>query len=103
MEAADYNSCEWCHGLYRPRQLWRHKKCSVKPSKSILSCVRKVASGWMVSSDILSEVKSLISGIQAGPERLVVQNDHLLQTLAGRLLQRVAQSKHHINYIRSRL
>ena len=57
MEAADYNSCEWCHGLYGPRQLWCHKKkCSVKPSKAAYSCVRKVASGWMVSSDIPPEV-----------------------------------------------
>jgi len=59
--------------------------------------------GWILSSDISPEVETVIAGMQTGPERLVVKNDRVMHMLAAKLLSRVAHSRHHINYIRSRL
>jgi len=103
MDATDYQSCEWCHGWYRPRQLWRHKRnCKLKPVQS-RGGVRRVASGMILTSDISPEVKTVIAGMQSGQERLIVSKDTLMHMLAAKLLSRSAHSKHHTNYIRSRL
>jgi len=103
MEIEDYQSCEWCHGLYRPRQLWRHKRhCKLKP-QVVHGCVRTVSTGCVMRSTAPSEVKAVIAGMQSGQERTVIPNDTLMHTLPAKLLSRVAHSKHHTNYIRTRL
>jgi len=104
MEATDYHSCEWCHGWYRPRQLWRHKKnyCKLKPTQPQHN-LRQIKPHWMLPAAIDPEIHTLISGMQSGAERLVVTNDQLMHTLASKLLSRVGHSKSHVNYIRARL
>jgi len=39
----------------------------------------------------------VINGMTRGIERTVVNNDHVLQKLAGKLLSRVDLSKHHLS------
>ena len=45
----------------------------------------------------------MVQGTKKDEKNLIIKNDSLLQQLAGKLVEHVAHSKHHDNYIRNRL
>ena len=99
-----YIPCQYCHGYFGRGQLWRHvRKCKCRPEHS-KSTLRPVTAGNLLlpctSNPGVSEV---INGMTRGIEQTVVKHDLVLQKLAANLLSRVGHSKHHLNYIRSRL
>ena len=104
MTGSEYIPCEYCHGYFNRRQLWRHaKKCICKPD-SVESSGHPVAVGDLLVPHKSDETTAqLLSGMKKGMEFLVVNNDRLIQRFAQKLSSRVGHSKHHQNYIRSRL
>jgi len=72
----NYIPCQFCHGYFSRRQLWRHaEKCRCKPV-GVESCLHPVASGDLLlpcKSD--DSVAQLVSGIKKGPEFTVVNRD----------------------------
>lgn len=104
MTGSEYIPCEHCHGYFNRRQLWRHVKSCKCKSANVASSSRPAAAGdLLLPCKADGSTKKLISGMKKGLEFNIVQSDRLIQRFAGKLLSRVGHSKHHMNYIRSRL
>ena len=105
VQETDYLPCMYCYGYLQKRQLWRHvRKCPLKPESSV--SVKAVHAGKLLlenDQDVTNSVRELIANMRAGPEKLLMKNDRLLQAVAGKMLQRVNCDMHHTNNIRARL
>jgi len=102
--------CHHCLGSYRREQLWRHmRSCSVarfesSPESNRKFAARPVASGELLLPSLLPPtLNRIVQGMKKDEKTLIIKNDSLLQQLAGKLVERVAHSKHHDNYIINRL
>jgi hypothetical protein len=104
----DYVPCCHCLGSYRRYRLWRHvRSCTVARFQSSCSegnLLRPVTAGELLLPSVLPPMfRRIVQGMKKDEKTIIIRNDSLLQKLASKLMQRVAHSKHHDNYIRNRL
>ena len=68
------------------------------------SCTSAIISGEMLLPTKASEpLNRLIFGMASGKVLLIIKNDDLLLTLGSKLIEKSANSDHHVNYIRGQL
>ena len=96
--------CQYCFGYYVRGELWRHtKRCKARPF-SYTPLVGAIAGGeLLLPCNTSTSVKLLFTEMKSGSIKALVKNDLLLLRFAEKSIKRVANSKHHNNYIRAKL